>query len=180
MSSEGLERSRRTRAYFIGQSVVGAAIVNALINGAFGWLAMLELPRLSLWGAPGIAIDTILTAFGVAFGTALIVPIQARKDLFAGTVSPEEPSGRIGRLIRALPHHTLRRGLVLGAACVAAFVPLPLLALSTLGVESMLPGPFIAFKAGFSAIVGAAVTPLITLQAMVAARGRPWPDDLTR
>lgn len=180
MSLEPHERSRRTRAYFIGQSVVGAAIVNALINGAFGWLAMLELPLLPLWGAPGIAIDTVLTAFGVAFGTTLIVPIQARKDIFSGKVSPADPSGSVGWLIHALPHDTLRRGLFLGAACVIAFVPLPLVALSTIGVESMLPGPFIAFKAAFSALVGAAVTPVITLQAMVAARGQLWPGDLTR
>lgn len=53
MSSESLER-RRTRAYFIGQSVVGAAVVNALINGVFGWLAMLKLPLLPLWGRQGL------------------------------------------------------------------------------------------------------------------------------
>jgi hypothetical protein len=179
MSSEPLERSRRTRAYFIGQSVVGAAIVNALLNGVIGWLAMWELPLLPLWGAPGIAIDTALTAFGVTLGTAFVVPIQAKKDLFAGTVSPEEPSGRVGRLIHALPQDTLRRALLLGAACVAVFVPPALLGLSTFGVESMLPGPFILFKAGFSAVVAAAVTPLIALQAMVAARGQLWPGDLT-
>lgn len=131
-------------------------------------------------GAPGVAIDTALTAFGVAFGTALVVPFQARKDLFAGKVSPEDPVGAIGWLVRALPQDALRRGFVLGFACVLVFVPLPLVTLSALGVVAMLPGPFIEFKALFSAVVGAAVTPLITLQAMVSARGQLWRDDLTR
>lgn len=180
MPDTDADLARATRRYFIGQTVIGAAIVNALINAGFGWLAMLELDALPLWGAPGIVIDTVLTAFGVAFGTVLVVTFQARRDLFAGKASPADPTGLLGRVIYGLPLALLPRGIVLGIACVVIFVPLPMIALALLGVDSLLPGPFITFKAVFSAVVGAAVTPIISLQAMVAARGGRWPRDLTQ
>lgn len=169
----------QNRRYFIGQTVIGAAIVNAVINGAFGWLAMLELPVIPLWGAPSVAVDTVLTAFGVAFGTALIVPFQARNDLFAGKVSPAEPEGRVGRLVRALPGGVLPRATILGAACVVIFVPLPLLGLSLSKVTAWSAAPFINFKMVFSILVAVFVTPLISLHAMVAARGGKWASELT-
>jgi hypothetical protein len=162
----------QTRRYFIGQTVIGAAIVNALINGAFGWLAMLKLPTLPLWGAPSVFIDTVLTAFGVAFGTVLVVTFQARKDMFAGKAMPQDPTGVLGRVIYSLPEGLLARGAWLGIACVVVFVPLPIFLLAALEMASLSADGFIAFKAGFSAVVGACVTPLISLYAMVSARGR--------
>ncbi len=162
----------QTRRYFIGQTVIGAAIVNALINAAFGWLAMLKLPVLPLWGTPSVFIDTVLTAFGVAFGTVLVVTFQARKDMFAGKVMPQDPTGALGRVVYGLPEGLLARGVWLGIACVVVFVPLPIFVFSALGLGSLSAGAFIGFKAGFSAVVGACVTPLISLYAMVSARGR--------
>jgi len=180
MADTNADLARATRRYFIGQTVIGAAIVNALINAGFGWLAMLERHTLPVWGSPGVAVDTVFTAYGVAFGTVLFVTSQARNDMFAGKAYPADPTGALGRLVYGLPRRLLRRGVVLGVACVVTFVPLPLLAIAYVGVPELPAGQFIAFKAAFSAVVGAAVTPLIALQAMIDARGRSWPSDLTQ
>jgi hypothetical protein len=169
----------QNRRYFIGQTVIGASIVNAVINGAFGWLAMLELPTISLWGVPGIAIDTVLTAFGVAFGTALIVPFQARKDMFAGKVLPQEPTGKIKQALERLPSELFARAVVLGVVSAVAFAPLPILGLAAAGVTEWLAAPFINFKILFSMVVASAVTPLISLHAMVVARGHQVASELT-
>lgn len=162
----------QTRRYFVGQTVIGAGIVNAIINGAIGWLAVLKLPALPMWGTPSVFIDTVLTAFGVAFGSAIVVTFQARKDMYLGKVSPSVPTGWLGSVVDALPLSLIPRAFVLGAACVVLFVPAPMWWLAQTGLTELLPWPFIAFKAGFSAVVGAAVTPLISLHAMVSARGR--------
>lgn len=162
----------QTRRYFISQTVIGAAIVNALINAAFGWLAMLKLPSLPLWGAPSVFVDTVLTAFGVAFGTVLVVTFQARKDMFAGKAMPQDPTGVLGRVVYGLPEGLLARGVWLGIACIVLFVPIPIFWLAATDVVTLPADGFIAFKAGFSAVVGACVTPLISLYAMVSARGR--------
>ncbi len=164
----------QTRAYFISQTVIGAAIVNAVINGVIGWLAVLPLPTpvLGMWTQPGVAIDTVLTAFGVAFGTALVVTFTARKDMYLGKVAPEAPSGFLATLVERLPFSLLPRAIVLGVACVVLFVPPPLFYFARAGVEGLAHGPFIAFKALFSAVVGAAVTPLVAYYAMVSVRGR--------
>ncbi|MBM4364225.1 MAG: hypothetical protein FJ104_16215, partial [Deltaproteobacteria bacterium] len=62
---------------FAAEIAPGAAVVNALLNGAIGWAATRELPVVPTWGLPGVAADLLATAFGVTFGTALVVPLQA-------------------------------------------------------------------------------------------------------
>ena len=162
-----------TRRYFITQTVIGAAIVNALINAGFGWLGMLTIDRLPMWGSPSIVVDTIMTAFGVAFGTVLVVTFQARKDYFKGKADPQLPTGWLGRLLAILPEGLFARALWLGLACVVLFVPGPIAWLIRAGVRDFGASDFIGFKAAFSAVVGALVTPLISLYAMISARGRP-------
>lgn len=151
--------------YFVAQSVLGAALVNAVINGAFGWGLVRERTELPLWafGAPCVIGDFIVMAFSISFGTCFMGTRQARKDLAAGKVDiPTLPATWL-TLGDRLPVATFPRSVVLGLLSVPLFVPVVILALVGMGVGSMSPGGFIAVKTIFGAVQGALVTPLIVL-----------------
>ena len=149
------------RRYLLLEAFLGAAIVNALINGAIGWLQTRQTPLFPTWKVPGVAIDLAGTAFGVTFGTCLVMPLQIRRKLAKGKLTPLPLSPRLARLAALLPPRTWRRALRLGLLSVPIFAAPVVIALGVLGVSSFARQPYVIFKAVFAAVQGAIVTPFI-------------------
>jgi hypothetical protein len=160
--------SPEQRRYLFVQSAIGAAVVNAALNGAIGWGATHGLTQFPTWQVPGVAADMLATAFGVSFGTCFGALLQIRLDTARGKITPptELPPALAG-LVRRLPKGLFRRAVALGLVSVPLFAPPVLVALAASGVVALDRGTFVALKAGFSAVEGLIVTPLIVLAALM-------------
>ena len=123
-------------------SVIGSAVVNAILNGAIGWAITRAAPRVPLWGPTSIAFDTAATMFGVAFGTVLATTSQVRNR------TPESPApwqGFLARWSAALPGDAVLRSVLLGLLWT---LPAPLLIAGFVmgGISEVGAPAFIAYK----------------------------------
>lgn len=151
------------RLYLIGQSCVGAAVANAIINGAIGWGITRDLATFPMWSVPGVAGDLAATAFGVTFGTCICMAVQVPWDFGRGKITPVSVSPGVAALLARFPRRTLYRGLGLGALSVPLFALPVVAALAALGRGALDREPYIVLKAVVSAVQGAIVTPFIVL-----------------
>ena len=167
--------STRHRFYLIGQSCIGAGIANAVINGLLGWGALRGLATFPMWRVPGVAADLAGTAFGVTFGTCVVMAIQVPWDVRRGKIGPVALSPRVASLIARFPRKTFRRALGLGLLSMPVFAFPVIVALALLGASLMESGRYVVLKASFAAVEGAIITPFIVLAAVAdaarAARG---------
>ncbi|HEX3595147.1 MAG TPA: hypothetical protein VHU80_08600 [Polyangiaceae bacterium] len=159
------------RKYLFVECVIGAAIINALINGGLGWAATRGFTTFPVWKIPGVAADLCATAFGVSFGTCIGAAVQVRIDRKRGRITtPAMVPERLALIIHAMPRRLLARAIALGVASLAALGPFIALALFLSGSSELGRQNFIALKAAFSALEGAAVTPIIVLAALLDPR----------
>ncbi|HEY6560581.1 MAG TPA: hypothetical protein VI072_25030 [Polyangiaceae bacterium] len=164
----------RERLYVIGQNGVGAAFVNALLNGFLGWLVVRGLSSFAMWQVPGVAGDLLGTAFGVSFGTAIGASFAVRKDFEKKKIGLPRISPALANLIARFPRGTWKRSLWLGFVSVPIFGVPVLVVLAASGTEAMTPSSFIIVKATLAAVQAALVTPLIVL-GVLSDLGRPAP-----
>jgi len=150
------------RRYLIWQSCVGAAIVNALINGGLGWLGTRGMASVPLWRIPGVVADLSGTAFGVTFGTCLGTAFQVPRDLDRGRIVPVVMSPGVATLVARFPDRLLKRSFGLGWLSMLISVPL-IAVLVAMGFTALDRLPFIELKAAFAAFMGALVTPFLVL-----------------
>jgi hypothetical protein len=159
--------SSEHRRFLIVDELIGPAIVNFLLNGAIAWYLFRKLPSVPLRGSPGIALDTLVTAFVLPVLTALIAAWLVRWRVVRRKLSPIptellRPSSWSRRSF-------LVRGTLLGvAALVLVAAPLVLL-LAFVGIEQLSLARFVWFKASFAAGVGILVTPLLGWWALMDA-----------
>jgi hypothetical protein len=140
--------SRQLR-YFLLRHVLGAGIANFLLNGAMGWIIMLKRADLPLWGMQSIAGDLAGTAFGLSFGTCLIVTVTARNDLRKGLVDALHLSPAVTDTFRKPPHGTFKRSLIFGVGSLFLFAPMAIALLLATGVTDLRPVPFTLLKATY-------------------------------
>jgi hypothetical protein len=170
--------SSEHRRFLIVDELIGPAIVNFLLNGAIAWYLFRKLPSMPLRGSPGIALDTLVTAFMLPVLTALIAAWLVRWRVVRRKLSPIpaellRPSSWSRRSF-------LVRGTLLGvAALVLVAVPLVLI-LALVGIEQLSLVRFIWFKASFAAGVGILVTPLLGWWALMDASRPAGSTSLTR
>ncbi len=159
------------RTFLIRDQIVGAAVVNLLINAAIGWAMFRTLAVVPLWGEWSVAADIIGTAFMLPLLTCVIVSAITARQVRRGKLpAPAWPVSRYPLLAR-LPANTLFRGLVLGVLA-GLVVGLPaVLTVHALEVAEMDLGSFVLFKAIFAAILAALVSPVIALRALADASG---------
>jgi hypothetical protein len=150
----------------IGQSCIGAAIANAVINGALGWGATRELAVFPVWHVPGVAADIAGTAFGVTFGTCVFMALQVPFDVRRGKLSEVPLSPGVASLLARFPRSMLTRGLGLGLLSVPLFAAPLIAALAVIGADSMQSKQYVMLKAVFAAVEGAVITPFLVLAAL--------------
>lgn len=159
--------SREHRRFLVVDQLIGAAIVNFLLNAALAWLLFRRSPSVALYASPGIAIDTVVTALVLPLVTAVVAAFVVRLRVLRGELPPiPTPAANDSAWWR---RSTLRRGALLGVAAVV------LAALPAIGVFALLRldrlprASFIWFKASFAAAVGMLVTPPLGWWALLDA-----------
>lgn len=152
--------------YLVLQSCLGAAVVNAAVNGGIAWAQTRALPALGMWTIPGVALDLMTTAFGVTFGTFIAMTLQVRRDVARGRITAprlsSEIEGWFARHTARLPARFLPQGILLGVVSIPFCVPL-LAGLALSRVGHLDRSAFIEIKAAFAGIEGALVTPVIVV-----------------
>lgn len=163
------------RFYLLGQSCIGAALANAIINAGLGWAGVRGMATFPMWRVPGIAADLAGTAFGVTFGTCLVMAFTVPRDVGRGKIAPFELSPRVASLVARFPRKTFSRALGLGLLSIAFALPV-IAALAGLGTGLMRSSDYVVLKAAFSAVEGAIVTPFIVIGVLAdVPRARPEP-----
>jgi hypothetical protein len=161
------ETPASARPFSLIPNMLLAGIVNAIINGGTGWLVLARHPQLSVWGFPGVALDTIAMAFGIGFGTALVVTPQTRSLLLKQRLATHPLSTRFRTSFEKWPRSILRRSLNVGVVGVIVFAPWVLLWLWAASIQVFDRSQFALLKGLFGFVEGALVTPLVVVAAMV-------------
>jgi hypothetical protein len=154
------------RRFLLLEQGVGAGVVNFGLNALIAWAMFRSAESVPLWGQQSIMVDTIGTCVMLPLMTSLIVTRVAHGQMRRGKMSALGWSRTSHPVLAWLPAGTVKRGLVLGAVCALVLAPLAFLYLRVLQVEQLGLGEFILFKAGFAALAGVLVTPVIALWAI--------------
>ena len=78
-NASGIARlSSEHRRFLIVDQVIGAGIINFILNAGIAWAIARALTRVPLWGNPSIANDTVATAFLLPFIPALLPVLKNR------------------------------------------------------------------------------------------------------
>jgi hypothetical protein len=166
--------SRDQRRFVFWHAIVGAAIVNCALSALIAWLSVREEDSVPRWAAPLVdkpstIADTLGTFFILPVLTCLIFTAVARRELRHGRVEPLGWTWSPNSVLRRLPKGTLRRGMALGALCLAALGPPAVAVIVALGVGDLSIGEFVSYKAIFGVVLGLLVTPIVGLWALSEA-----------
>jgi hypothetical protein len=147
--------------------------------GGITWISVVRQHRVPLWSWPLIRtsteVNTVGTLFILPFVTTLLATAAVWRELSTGRLAPL-PASSIGLLAR-LPGSRVRRGIQLGAACLAVLAPGAVALVAGTRFGDISRGDFVVFQTVFTVCFGAVVTPLVALRAM--ADGERAADSLT-
>lgn len=156
------------RRFLLLEQGFGAGVFNAAVNALIAWLSFRGTAVVPLWGQQSIGGDTIGTCFLLPLVTVLIATPVCRRRVRAGDLAPIAWTPMMRSVLGWLPTGTVRRGIVAGAVTTVVAAPAMLLGLRWFGVVAWPLATFIAYKAVFGGLLGAAVTPLVALAAIAA------------
>lgn len=158
------------RFLLIDQALV-PAIFNIVLNGAIAWLLLRHNPFLTVWGDGAIGPDLLITGFLLAFLSCAIVTRLVTGKIQGGAVSrlAPEASAHAGLHLRS----TWVRAGILGLVGIILGALPAIGALSWLGLEPMTVPFFVTFKALWTGLLAAALTPIIAWWALLAASTEP-------
>lgn len=157
-----LRLSANQRRYLWLEQGIGSVFVNFALNAAFAWALFRSGAAVPLWGAVSIAGDTIGTCFLLPLLTTLIVSALTRRGLRSGRLEPLQSS------VNGLPFagRPLARGVALGVLCVCIVGPLAIAGFFVSNTAELSFEKFLVFKAGFAAVLGLPLTPLVAFAAL--------------
>jgi hypothetical protein len=162
------------RRFMFWHAIVGAAIVNLVLNALIAWLSVRNEDSVPRWAVPlldkpSTITDTIGTFFILPLLTCLIFTAVARRELRHGRVTPLGWTWSPKSVLRRLPRKTVRRGVALGALTTAALAPPAVALIVILGVDDLSVEEFVTYKAVFGVLLGMLVTPIVALWALSEA-----------
>ena len=163
--------STEHRRYIFWQAVVGAALVNLVLNTLIAWLSVRNEDTVPRWAVPlvdrpSIITDTVGTFFILPLLTCLIFTALARREMRHGKLHPLDWTRESHPFLRRLPASPLRRGLAAGAITTLILGPIAVVAIVALDVGPVSVGGFVAYKAVFGVALGLLVTPILALWAI--------------
>jgi len=135
--------------YIRQETLVGCAF-NGVLSIVFAFIVFRGVASIPLWGQAGMAVDLVPTVFMITLVGNLIVTVLTRKRIASGQVPRLAPAGR-----QRLPRNALLRMLLLAVVFTAVLVPLSILALWAMRIESLPFWLFVGFKVVYGAAVGA-------------------------
>jgi cytochrome P450 len=159
-----LRLDKEQRKYLMTWLVISPAMINFLANGGVAWL--LSRLGVNFWAEESLAVDTLLTLFLVSFLTALIVRPIIHQVVRQGDLSAVSWSRRDVIWLRWLPAGKWTRAVVVGlvAAILGGAIILGLGQL--LGIGTLSATTAIIFKATYTALLAAIITPILALAAL--------------
>ena len=155
---------REHQRYVRTETGIGV-VLNILVSALFAWAVVPKPPGvIAMWGLGGIAFDLVPTTFMIVFMTSIALGLLTAKRLRDGKVSPmpRAAAGLAGRLPASVPGRAITLALI---GC-ATLLPLTVLGLILLGVESMALWPFVAFKAAYGVVVALVFMPPLLVSAL--------------
>src|SRR5436309_11698040 len=140
------------RSYMLWQAIVGAGIVNLILNSAIAWLTVHNEDSVPRWAAPLVdgpstISDTVGTLFILPLLTCLIFTTLARREIRAGKLQPVGWTRASHRFLRRLPEGTLRRGLAAGGVTTLLLGPPLVLAIILIDIGDVSTGGYVAYMA---------------------------------
>ena len=160
-----LPASAPHRRLLVGQAA-GGLVLNFFLNGGVAWATFPPIEKLPLWArGNAVAGDTIGTSFFLPLMTCLILTPIVRKALRNGGMAGID-RGQLPGALRFWPANFVARGALVGLICALTIAPATLGLLTAAGVEGMTRGQVTLYKAVYTAILGAIVTPLFGWRAL--------------
>jgi len=149
-----------THRRLLQAQALGGLVLNIPLNGAAAWLGFPPVVRLPLWAkANCVAFDTLGTSFFLPLVTCLVLTLLQRRSLRAGALDPL-PRASLPALVRFWPQNVVGRGALVGLLSMLTVGAATLALLTAAGVEGMSRGENTLYKAVYTAMLGAIVTPL--------------------
>jgi hypothetical protein len=153
------------------RAVVATAAVNLVLNIVSAWLAVRGQDGVRVWGAPiaetSVFWNLVGTLFLLPLITCALVTTAVRHDIRSGSLKSLSALRASHPLLSALPTGRLRRGLALGAIAVAAVTPLLIAIIALADATELTQAEFLDVQAAFAVVLGALLTPVIALYAMI-------------
>lgn len=160
------------RRWIVANALGATAVVNVLTNAAPALLTLGGRPSVPLWaapvaGGPSTITDTLGTLFLLPLITCLIVTRVIRRGLRRGELVSLRHARVLHPLLATIPSNRLVRALLFGGVSFAILSP-PAAGILLAAAPDPLPASaFVAYKAILGVALGAFVTPLIALCAML-------------
>jgi cytochrome P450 len=154
-----LEEQRVIRRSFM----LHPAVINFLLNGFVAWLIYGSSVIIPL---PTLSVDTLLTCFLIPFLTCLIVAPIMRQLVRQGDMAAVAWQRADTVWLRWLPQGKWARALAIGLVSAVLGTLLISGFLRLLSLEGLPGSTFVWFKAGYTAVLAAIVTPLLALAAL--------------
>lgn len=167
------------RRFLVRDALIIAAVANAILNALIAWLFTFsedEIPQMKapLIGGPSVLVDTVATCFVLPFLTTLAITTVIWGEMRKGHLT--KLARTPGSWAERLPKTRLRRATWIGLICLVIFGPLSAAGVLLFDYGDISVGEFVAYKAIFGIVLGAAVTPWV---AMVAFGDDPPPAEVT-
>jgi hypothetical protein len=142
-------------------------VLNFFLNGAAAWFSFPPVGRIPLFARGNcVAGDAVGTSFFLPLTTCLVLTPIVRRALAPRGTTPPIARASLPAAIRLLPRNFVGRGALVGLACALTIAPATLALLGACGVEAMGRVDVTVFKAVYTALLGALVTPLLGLRAL--------------
>jgi len=154
---------------FLAVQLVIGAFINLSLNASIAIFLFRGINPVPLWGNPGIALDTLATAFLLPWLTVLIVAPFARAEIRKGTIErfKEDLVRFRSSYLRHMPVGILAQSMILGIGTTVIAAPVLVGILYTMGVSEMSFHTFIAYKSAFATLLTFPVSPIVWLSAMI-------------
>jgi len=143
------------------------AFINLVANGLISWLLNRSTTAIPIWGSPSVSIDLLLTGFLLPFLICVITSRQIKGRVRQGTLEPI-PQGRLP-ILQWFRRPAWVRGLMLAVSGVF-LAAMPVVIALTLAQGQAFPTlAFVGFKALWSMMLAAVVSPIIAWWALANA-----------
>jgi hypothetical protein len=163
-----MELSTPQRQYLLVAQSAVPLVINFVLNGALGLLLFRGVDPVPTWGVESSAApDLIGTCFFLPAITCLIVTPLVRRHVRSGAVERVPRPEPRPAWLRLLGGRLFPRAVAFGLAGLALFGGLLAALLIAVGPETFGLTRFLWIKASFSGALGALVTPLIGLIALL-------------
>ena len=162
-----MELSKRHMRFLLVNQCAIPVVINFFANGLISWLINRSATTVPLWGSSGVGVDLLATSILLPFLLCVLNSPNIGKQMRAGKVQAL-PQGQLP-ISSWFRRPTWQRGLFL-ALMGLIFAGIPVVWALTIGNVEFLPvKSLVLFKAGWSALLAALISPVVGWWALARA-----------